>query len=762
MNPAAIPAQLGRYRLLKTLGQGGMGSVYLAEDTVLRRRVALKIPLLSKADGAAVRERFHREARAAAAIDHPNLCPVHDFGEVNGVHYLVMPYIEGTPLSHLIDEDNPWPPTRAAALVRQLALALVVLHQRGLIHRDLKPSNVMLRPNGEPVVMDFGLARSYTEQTRRLTRMGAALGTPPYMAPEQILGDAKAIGPATDIYGLGVILYQLLSGSVPFVGPPAAVYGQILRTQPEPPSMRHPGLDAALDGVCLKALAKKPAERFVSMASLAEALKPWACPVAILADPTSVAPVPKGITEQLPSRISPWAGPTPDRSTATVLRERDRPRGHRTVLMVSLVGLALLALGVVSWVLLREGKGPAPNPSGANHEARLAKELRNSIGMKLVLIPAGKFMMGSPKEEKGRGEEEEQHQVEITQPFYMGATEVTQEQYEKVIGKNPSWFSPTGGGKDRVRGMDTRRFPVEMVSWEEAVAFCKKLSELPEEKRAGRSYRLPTEAQWEYACRGGAKSSRPFHFGDSLSSTQANFNGLFPFGGASKGIYLERPTGVGSYEANAFGLFDMHGNVWEWCADWYGKYPRNGTSLKDPTGPTTGMHRVMRGGCWNNSGLDGGCRSACRLHNLLPRDSGHGGGFRVVCVAIPDARPAARVEGEPRKGTPMQTSKDKPKEKASEPQPMQKTPTAKESIATLNAKLQEFNNWKPLSGTWAVRNGGFIGTGDSVLRFNTNLPPDCVILPRHGRVEGDSHKGSFRRVLFGERGKQTRSVPLWL
>src|SRR5262249_28733663 len=141
-----LPEQFGRYRILSRLGAGGMGTVYLAEDTVLSRRVAVKVPHLSEADGQTVIERFYREARLAAAVEHPNICPVHDVGEHDGIHFLVMPFIDGTPLSRLVNAERPWPPAEAAGMVRKLALAVEVMHQRGLIHRDLKPGNVLIRP----------------------------------------------------------------------------------------------------------------------------------------------------------------------------------------------------------------------------------------------------------------------------------------------------------------------------------------------------------------------------------------------------------------------------------------------------------------------------------------------------------------------------------------------------------------------------------------------------------------------------------------
>jgi formylglycine-generating enzyme required for sulfatase activity len=279
----------------------------------------------------------------------------------------------------------------------------------------------------------------------------------------------------------------------------------------------------------------------------------------------------------------------------------------------------LLAVLLVAWLLFGgrggTGKDRAPPPGPA-------KQVVNSIGMKLALIPAGKFLMGSPRDEKGRDDEEEQHEVEISRPFYMGIHEVTQGQYEQVMGKNPALFKGNGGRPDH---------PVENVSWQDANDFCDKLSALGKERAAQRVYRLPTEAEWEYACRGGARNPTAFHFGNSLSSTQANFNGNFPYGDAPKGPYLQRTSTVGSYQPNGFGLFDMHGNVREWCADRYDEdYYRN-SPKKDPQGPENDRRRVVRGGSWGDLGRY--CRAAGR-NWYDPADRVDDVGFRVVCVPV--------------------------------------------------------------------------------------------------------------------------------
>ncbi len=250
----------------------------------------------------------------------------------------------------------------------------------------------------------------------------------------------------------------------------------------------------------------------------------------------------------------------------------------------------------------------------------------NSIGMKLVSIPAGEFQMGAPGGEyKAFSDERPQHSVRITRPFYLGVYEVTQAEYEQVMGTNPSEFKYTHSNM-LVNGLlpdrDTGQFPVDSVSWNEAVEFCRRLSAFSEEKAAGHMYRLPTEAEWEYACRAG--TTTPFHFGSQLNGREANSDGA-AYGTPQKGPNLHRSTKVGSYAPNAFGLYDMHGNVNEWCEDWDGPYTL--ATVSDPTGPASGSMRVFRGGSWKD--WSGNCRSAAR-NKHSPGSQGSLLGFRVA------------------------------------------------------------------------------------------------------------------------------------
>jgi uncharacterized protein (TIGR02996 family) len=244
---------------------------------------------------------------------------------------------------------------------------------------------------------------------------------------------------------------------------------------------------------------------------------------------------------------------------------------------------------LVAW---RSGRDLAERRGG------LPARLVNGLGMEFRLVPAGSFLMGSPESESERDPNEgPQHEVEITRPFYLGAYPVTQREYHAAMGHNPSHFTPKRGGGPL--------HPVETVSWDDCRAFCERLSV----REPGRTYGLPTEAEWEYACRAGTET--PFHFGEELNGTQANCDGRYPYGTQEKGPYLRRTCRVGSCCANAWGLFDMHGNVDEWCADYYDLKFYSKSLFKDPFNSQKEEGRVQRGGsCFDNARH---CRAACRF-----------------------------------------------------------------------------------------------------------------------------------------------------
>ena len=768
--------EFGQYRLLATLGEGGMGTIYRALHIPLGRIVALKMLPADRMQDESAIARFNREMQAVGTLKHPNVVTAHDGGEIDGTHYLVMELVDGLDLGAMVRRLGPLPIGAACEVIRQAALGLQHAHAHELVHRDVKPSNLMLTREGEIKLLDLGLARLGEQQVAgsELTNTGQMMGTFEYMAPEQG-SDSHSVDHRADIYSLGATLYKLLTGQAPFAGErydtPLKRMMALATEEPQPIRQLRSDVPKSVATLLHRLLEKGPDRRVQSAAEVAAALAPYAdgselpdlvarametAPdqttepktaatepaassafedTAPTASPGSLPAGGLGVTASLrpgsalrkPQKSGGWRQPL-------VFAARRIPPRYRWLVAGALGFSAVIAIGLLlsirtpsgmlviesddpsvqvavkqngqivdvasakrGWQLsLQDGKydveltedrqrlvlsedhvtltrggrtvlrviwRPASHVVGLEEAAQsdpakcfaeglmqapfnaaeaqkgqrawakrlgMPVETMNSIGMKLVLIPPGEFDMGSTKEEvaplleKAKREdkvdkivvtmlpsEAPKHRVKITKPFYMGITEVTQEQYKKITGKNPSRFT---GNPSR---------PVEQVTWYDTIEFCDILSQ-----KEGKKYRLPTEAEWEYACRAG--STTKWCFGDN----EAELEDYAWFGAWFSDAPGETHP-VAQKEANAFGLYDIHGNVHEFCQDWFEREYYSHSPTVDPRGPDTGEGRVHRGGCLGCRATR--CRSATRGPTPLHLTYNHLG-FRVVCAVTEDLK----------------------------------------------------------------------------------------------------------------------------
>jgi formylglycine-generating enzyme required for sulfatase activity/tRNA A-37 threonylcarbamoyl transferase component Bud32 len=619
---------LGQYILLERLGEGGMGQVFKARHRMLGRISAIKLIRKERLESPDAVRRFQREVRSAAALSHPNIVRAYDADEIAGTHLMVMEYIEGAiDLAKLVKKNGPLPVQQACEYIRQAALGLQHAHEKGMVHRDIKPANLILTDRGKTVkILDMGLARldhpgaDDDDKSSTMTQEGTVMGTPDYIAPEQAL-DTHTVDIRADLYSLGCAFYYLLTGRVPFPG--GTLIQKINKHQfeePMPIEKVRPEVPPEVAKVVRKLMAKKPVDRYQTPAEVATALAgvsgqssgfavPAIANALTIADAEQAEAAKEVGRDTLASAFS-YIGKRDD----TVAFEagppvQEKPRNRRWLLVGAAVGSCFFVGLVVMLFLVFRGSADKKPPEAKKEDPPKKEEgppktFTNPLGMKFAWIPPGNFMMGSPTEEIGREANEAQHKVTLTKGFYIGVNTVTQEQYETVIGKNPSGFK------------GEKNLPVETVSWDDCQEFVKKLRE--KDKKA---YRLPTEAEWEYACRAG--TTTPFHYGETISTDQANYNGE-PYGNGKKGVARGKTTPVGSFPANAFGLYDMHGNVWVWCQDWSGEYPQK--DVVAPQGPGKGQDRVLRGGSWHYIPVY--CRSAFRFGNV-PGSRNFNFGFRL-------------------------------------------------------------------------------------------------------------------------------------
>lgn len=367
MEPVATPRTYsGRYELTHLIARGGMAQVYRAMDRQLERPVALKVLFPELSVDRTFVERFRREAQAAANLSHPNIVPVFDWGEDDGSYFIVMEYVEGRPLSAVLRDPQPMPPRQIATIGAGVAAALAFAHRHGVVHRDVKPGNVLITPDGDVKVTDFGIARAMnTEES--LTQTGAVMGTAAYFSPEQAEG--KGVDARSDIYSLGVVLYEMAVGRPPFTGDsPVAVASKHVRDQPVLPREANPSVPPALEAVVMKAMAKNPDDRYASAEELRADLLRFADGRPVEAgDPgltsvmtgvvaaTTAVPMTTGRTMAVPA----GAGPTSE----------DEERKKRNRNLIILLVLLLIALAIIAYFLLRSfgvfgGNVTVPNVVG--------------------------------------------------------------------------------------------------------------------------------------------------------------------------------------------------------------------------------------------------------------------------------------------------------------------------------------------------------------------------------------------------------------
>jgi serine/threonine protein kinase/regulation of enolase protein 1 (concanavalin A-like superfamily) len=395
-----MPQRIGRFEVRAVLGAGGMGTVFRAWDPQLEREVALKVPRQHILASSQQIERFLREARASARLRHPHIVPVYDAGFDGQHHYIAAAFIAGRSLAETLSEGR-LECRRAAELVRGLAEALAHAHGQGIVHRDVKPANILLDEHHKPYLTDFGLALQQ-DASRRLTQLGAVLGTPAYMSPEQAGGLPGDVGPACDQYSLGAVLYELLTGQAPFSGPPQMVVLQVLQVAPPAPRQVNPAVPAALEAICLKAMARRPEQRYPTCQELADALGKW------LVEAAAGAGQAKQATAQLPiqSARPPSGGMRkvkatgqPRRGTGPAPKQlKPRPGGNRWALAaaVAVLGLSTLALVLLLPNWLSSPRMDRPESTQTNLASSSEKEKRENP----QTPPAP-----SPKEEKPKSTE---------------------------------------------------------------------------------------------------------------------------------------------------------------------------------------------------------------------------------------------------------------------------------------------------------------------------------------------------------------------
>ncbi|WP_339460710.1 bifunctional serine/threonine-protein kinase/formylglycine-generating enzyme family protein [Nodularia spumigena] len=632
-----------RYKIIYILGSGGFGDTYLAEDIDLPNHPKCVVKHLKANSNPAVleivRRLFDSEAKVLYRLgnDSDQIPRLFAHFEEQGEFYLVQEFVDGQDLSKEISPGKKLSETEVTKLLQEILEVLAVVHKKNIIHRDIKPANLMRRRQDRKIVLiDFGAVKEINTvmvNSQGQTSVSVVIGTNGYMPSEQTAGQPKL---SSDVYAVGMLGIYALTGRQPHELPKDPTDGEVIWRN-------YANVSDKLAGVLNKMVSYHFRDRYFSAEVALQALQPSQPPPQIA--PTQLNPPSPQQLQPQPQRRQPPPQPTSDLSRRQVIKTAGWLAGGfglavigNRLLFPSDSGDITTTTPVTSEIPPVVVETPSPSqpstPSNSvetfsfetvtvnvqgnitnrrNLQAEYFEEnLGNGVSLEMVQIPGGTFTMGSPPEEAARDDDEgPQRQVRVP-GFFMGKYAVTQAQYQAIMGTNPANFK----GEKR---------PVETVSWDEAVEFCEKLSQ-----KTGKTYRLPSEAEWEYACRAG--TTTPFYFGETITTDLVNYDGNFPYASAPKGEYREQTTNVGNFPPNSFGLYDMHGNIWEWCQDIYNSSyqgaPIDGTPWLNGSDNNT---KLLRGGGWISNAWT--CRSADRA--WYARADRYGlVGFRVVAVAV--------------------------------------------------------------------------------------------------------------------------------
>lgn len=597
-----VGESFGDYEIIEEIGRGGMGVVFKARQKSLDRVVALKLIQGGILAGKKAEQRFRREASTVARLDHPNVVPIYEIGQDAGYSFFSMRLVEGASLAKLARE-YVGRREQAARLLAKVARAIQFAHERGVLHRDIKPHNILVDARGEPYITDFGLAK-LEEDNAQMTGTGDVFGTPSFMAPEQAAGNQHLVDRRTDVYGLGAVLYHLLTGQAPFEGKTSfEVMKSVIEREPLNPRRLKSDLPDDLAAICIRCLRKEPGERYASAGLLADDLERWLQrrPVAaessggmggrrrwsrrtaaglIVVGALAAAALFLTSPPEPPPDQNPTVAPTPE----TARSEPDQPSNF---LVTPGQAPALLA-DTFEIPTETEDKSQVPIRKGNDPATGLPWEIRERrTGMHFMLVPPGTFTMGVANSDKDKQEQQ------IEGPYYLGKYEVTIEEF-RFFAEAKSYqtgqekdgvamYYPFRGGRNnreytwsRLRWEHTPRHPLSLIRPADVEAFLTWMN-----GDAVGSFDVPTEVEWEYAARGGPGSPYTWPSNAPDSDRRGNLQDRSYFeaikstgrrpGPTSHQFGKGRDDGhpftapVGSYEPNPLGLYDIIGNVQEMC-----------------------------------------------------------------------------------------------------------------------------------------------------------------------------------------------------